>query len=89
MNGPRSPTLMVFLMAVFILLAFLLAVTLIVTAGPVSDRSDNNPMNLSVLKGTSPGSVSQCLDRNEISVQETCPTGSYDNIFGIFQASDE
>ncbi len=89
MNGPRSTTLLVCLMALFILLAFLLAVTLVVTAGPVSDRYDNNPMNLGILNVNTPASASQCMETNEMSVQETCPTSNDDNIFGIINYSGD
>ncbi len=89
MNGPRSPTLLVCLMAFFILVAFLLAVTLVVTAGPVSDRYDNNPMSLSILNDNTPASASQCMETNAMSVQETCPTSNDDNIFGIINYSGD
>ncbi len=81
MNRPRSPSLLVYLMSLFILLAFLLALTLMVTAGPVSDQNDNHPMNLTIQYGATPGNSSQCLEYDKLSVQETCPQIGIDHIF--------
>ncbi len=89
MNGPRNPSLLVVLMALFILLAFLLALTLVVTAGPVSDQNDNHPMNLTVQNANRPGITSQCQELNKWSVHETCPTISEDNILWNLNQSGE
>ncbi len=73
MNWPKSPSLLVYLVALFILLAFVLAFTLVVTAGPLSEPSDNYHMNTSNLSGNMPECISQCLAIDHFSVQETCP----------------
>ncbi len=81
MNGPRSPSLLVYLMTIFIVLAFLLAFTLVVTAGPFSDPSDNLNVNTATMRDNAPGSSSQCLAGDENSVQETCPENLNSSIF--------
>ncbi len=89
MNGPRNPTLLVYLIALCILLAFLLALTLVVTAGPLSDRNDNYPMSLTILTSNGPGNANQCVEKQSFSVQETCPKISYDKNFGYVNYSGE
>ncbi len=89
MNGPRNPSILVVLMALLILLAFLLALTLVVTAGPVSDQNDNHPTNLTVWNANRLGKPSPCLNLNESSVQETCPSIGNDNFFGNLDYSVE
>ncbi len=73
MNGPRSSSLLVYLMALLILLAFLLALTLVVTSGPFSDPSDNYRIHAPDMSGNSLGNTSQCVVSGSLSVQETCP----------------
>ncbi len=85
MNGPRSPSLLVYLMALFILLAFLLAFTLVVTAGPFSNPSDNYHLNSTKLSGNTAVNASQCLADEKLSVQETCPEDyNTSNFWDIF-----
>ncbi len=82
MSGPRNSSLLVCIMALFILLAFLLAFTLVVTAGPFSDPSDNYHMNATKLSGNAAGNAVQCVDYELSSVQETCPeTGHVGNFW--------
>ena len=72
MKGPQSNSLLVYLMALFIVLAFLLALTLVVTAAPFSDPSDTLHANAAILRDTFGGVRTQCLVDDRISMQETC-----------------
>lgn len=81
MNEPRGSSLLVYLMALFILLAFVLAFTLVVTAGPFSDPSDNFHANVATMRGNAAEISAQCLVSSESSVQETCPDRPDNSIF--------
>ncbi len=74
MKGPQSNFLLVYLMALFIILAFLLAFTLIVTAAPHSDPSNTFRSNMAVVGDNmgGGGGGTQCLVDDEISLHETC-----------------
>lgn len=74
MKWPQSNLLLVYLMALFIILAFVLAFTLVVTAVPLSDPSDTFLLNMAILRNSMGGSggVTQCLADDDISLHETC-----------------
>jgi hypothetical protein len=79
MNGLRNPSLLVYLTALFILIAFLLGFTLVVTAAPLSER--NYIYHINQLSGSASGTTAQCLAYGGITVQETCPESHNISIF--------
>ncbi len=81
MDGTRNHSLLVLLAAVFIVLAFLLSLTLVLTAGPFSDPGENLRVNMSILMDDLQGTTTQCLVDDEIPVHETCPETHESGIF--------
>ncbi len=74
MKWPQSNLLLVYLMALFIILAFVLAFTLVVTAAPLSDPGDTFRLNMAILRNSLGGSgdVIQCLVDDDTSLHDTC-----------------
>ncbi len=88
MKGPQSNFLLVYVMALFIILAFLLAFTLVVTAAAHPDPSDSFRLNMAILRdnvGVVGGEI-QCLD-DELSLHETCPIPFHSSV--LFKVVDE
>jgi len=73
MKEPQGNFLLVCLMAVFIIMAFVLAFTLVVTAIPLSDPGDTFRVNMAILRNNVGGGGGLCLVDDDISLQETCP----------------
>ena len=86
MKGPQVHSLLVYLMALFIILAFVLAFTLVVTAVSHSDPSDTFRVNMAILRDNVGKGGTQCLVDYDSSLQETCLKSNISgNLFNVIE----